>query len=483
MTGEYRLYMELIFAGAVLLTILFANNIFLYKQKITDYISLMMIAGVFVCIFEILWALLDGNPNLRALSYITASCYSIAFLIFGVLMNRYCMDRFNLHPGRVGITIAYILPVAAFTLLCISTPWTKLVFWVDENGIIQEMVLFDYLFQILLYFYIFSPLLLAIYYLTVGKKRRPEGAEIPVSLFVFGVIAPVLYWLEQLFLGEELNPYVTMTLPIALALMYLITNVSTHTALDTRARIEAVETDLAIASRIQTGALPPVSPEFAEHGDVNLRCSMKTAKEVGGDFYDYFAIDDKRICFLVADVSGKGTPAALFMMTAKTIIRDYALACDNTSEIFAGANARMCESNDQNMFATSWIGILDTQTMTLQYTNAGHNYPILLKKGKPCEEIKGAHAMALAGFDFTEYEQDEIRLEEGDRLFLYTDGVTEAHNGDNNLYGTGRLEKVLDESRDSSGEQVMDNVFTDIEVFAEGSPQFDDITMVVLTIK
>ena len=246
---------------------------------------------------------------------------------------------------------------------------------------------------------------------------------------------------------------------------------------------ERIENEMKMASRIQSDALPSVAPEFANHLDLSLRGSMNTAKEVGGDFFDYFPIDDNRICFLIADVSGKGTPAALFMMTAKTMIKDYALTQDSTAAIFTAVNARLCEGNEAGMFATAWIGILDTQTKTLQYTNAGHNYPILLRRGQPCEEVKKVHGLFLGGMEYTRYKQSEITLSPGDRLLLYTDGVVEAHDRENNLYGMERLEAVLDSTRDCLGEEVLERIFNDVSAYAEGVPQFDDITMVVLTIK
>ena len=353
----------------------------------------------------------------------------------------------------------------------------------NEDGVIESMVLFESLFQGVVYFYAFSPLLIAIYFLTLGKKKRPAGGEIPTSVFVFGAIAPIIYWIQILILGEGADMYIETSLPTSLALVYLVTNLSTHAVLDTKAHIEAVETDLRIASKIQADALPPAAPDFEDFPQIILRGSMNTAKEVGGDFYDYFPIDENHLCFLIADVSGKGTPAALFMMKSKTMIKDYTLTKDTTSEIFNAVNARLCENNDEAMFATAWIGILDTRTMTLQYTNAGHNYPVLQRKGKPCELIESVHGLFLGGMDFTRYKQAEITLEPGDRLLLYTDGVTEAHDCENALYGTQRFKKILDSTRDEPGEKALENILADIRVFADGVPQFDDITMVVLTIK
>lgn len=483
MIAQDRLYLELLFVGALLLVILLVNNIFLYKQKITDYISRMTIAGIVMCAFEIAWMMVSEHPEINTVAYIAGCGYCISFVLFAAFLNRYLIDRIGIEINRTRLVIGYIIPVIVFALLCISTPWTHLLFIMTETGQVQEMILFETLFAGLLYFYVFSPILLAIYFLTIGKKKRPKNGEIPASLFVFCIMTPILYWLEELILGEKLSNYENLSLPVSIALVYLVTNVSTHTVLKSRAKVEAIETDLRIASKIQTDALPPTTPEFDKYLNIDMKCCLNTAKEVGGDFYDYFFIDENRMCFLIADVSGKGTPAALFMMTAKTIIKDYALFKESTSEILNEANVRLCENNKESMFATVWIGILDIRTMTLQYTNAGHNYPILQRKGKGCEELETVHGLMLAAFENTQYNQSEIHLEKGDRLLLYTDGATEAHNKDNELYGVERVERMLEDTRDCSGETTLDRMVENINTFAKGVSQFDDITMVIISIK
>lgn len=483
MNAADRLFLEILFVAAILMTILFVNNIFLYKQKIKDRISMMLISGIATCVFEIVWVVIEKHPALTVLTYLCVSLYCLLFVLFAALLNQYMLERLGLQPSKKWTFIGYVLPVAIIAVLCLTTHWTRLLFWVDQGGVVHTEVFFDTFFQGVVYLYMFTPLFIAIYYLTVGKNKRPAGVEIPSSLFVFGIMAPALYMLELLLLDEGMDAYENTSLPISLALVFLVTNVSTHKALNTLAKMEAVESDLRIASKIQADALPTVAPEFPEHPEVSLRASMNTAKEVGGDFYDYFAIDDYRICFLIADVSGKGTPAALFMMTAKTMIKDYATLKESTSEIFNAVNLRLCENNESGMFATAWIGILDTRTMMLQFTNAGHNYPVYMRAEEPCEMIKDVHGLFLGGMDLTRYKKAEIQLEPGDRLLLYTDGVVEAHDRDDKLYGDDRLMVMVEKTRDLPGEQVLERIFEDVGEFAAGVPQFDDITMVVLTIQ
>ena len=210
---------------------------------------------------------------------------------------------------------------------------------------------------------------------------------------------------------------------------------------------------------------------------------MDTAKEVGGDFYDCFEIDDNRVCFIMADVSGKGVPAALFMMTAKTMIKDYAMLKGSTAEIFTSVNKYLSENNEMGMFATAWIGIIDTKDMTLQYTNAGHNYPYIAHSGEDFTELKKKHGLFLAGMDDTEYRETELQLQKGDTLFLYTDGLTEAHNSADELYETKRLVELLNSVSDRSGKTLLPEIKRSVDEFAGAREQFDDITMMVINIK
>lgn len=249
---------------------------------------------------------------------------------------------------------------------------------------------------------------------------------------------------------------------------------------ESTARIGA---ELEMAEKIQKDMLPSIFPYFSEKEEFDLYASMTTAREVGGDFYDFFMIDESHLCLLISDVSGKGIPAAMFMMTAKTMIKDYALTKSCPADIFTAVNERLCENNEAGMFATAWIGILDLKTMIMQFTNAGHNFPLIQRKDMPCEMLDKKHGLFLAGMEGIVYKQDEIKLSCGDRLLLYTDGVTEAHNPKRELFGEERLMKILDAVKDEKGEKVLSAILNEVNAFAENTEQFDDITMSVLTIK
>lgn len=241
--------------------------------------------------------------------------------------------------------------------------------------------------------------------------------------------------------------------------------------------------ELEMAEKIQKDMLPNIFPTFSEKKEFDLFASMTTAREVGGDFYDFFMIDENRLCIVIADVSGKGIPAAMFMMTAKTMIKDYALTQTDTADIFTTVNDRLCDNNDAGMFATAWIGILDLRTRILQFTNAGHNFPMIQRNGMPCEALEKKHGLFLAGMEGIVYRQDEIQLSSGDRILLYTDGVTEAHNSQKELFGEDRLMNILNHTADKKGETVLSEILDQVETFAADTEQFDDITMLILTIK
>lgn len=241
-----------------------------------------------------------------------------------------------------------------------------------------------------------------------------------------------------------------------------------------------IDRELEFARSIQHSAIPSVFPPYPGHSEFDIYATMDTAKEVGGDFYDFYFVGENRLGFLIADVSGKGIPAAMFMMTAKTIIKGYAESGKPVDEVFTTANEKLCESNDAGMFVTAWMGVLDTVTGKVEFANAGHNPPLVRHADGGFEYLRSKPCFILAGMDGIKYRKNEFTLAPGDEIYLYTDGVTEATDSENNLYGEERLLALLNSMGDLSGEEICRAVKADIDAFVGDAPQFDDITMLYL---
>lgn len=241
-----------------------------------------------------------------------------------------------------------------------------------------------------------------------------------------------------------------------------------------------IDRELEFARSIQHSAIPTVFPPYPGHSEFDIYATMDTAKEVGGDFYDFYFVGENRLGFLIADVSGKGIPAAMFMMTAKTIIKGYAESGKPVDEVFTTANEKLCESNDAGMFVTAWMGVLDTVTGKVEFANAGHNPPLVRHAGGGFEYLRSKPCFIIAGMDGIKYRKNEFTLAPGDEIYLYTDGVTEATDSENNLYGEERLLALLNSMGDLSGEEICRAVKADIDAFVGDAPQFDDITMLYL---
>ena len=245
---------------------------------------------------------------------------------------------------------------------------------------------------------------------------------------------------------------------------------------------ERVSTELHMANRIQNSMLPGVFPPYPDRMEFDIYASMGAAREVGGDFYDFFLIDDDHLCMVMADVSGKGIPAALFMMISKVIIQSCAMLGRSASETLIKTNEAICSSNQEEMFVTVWLGILEISTGKIKASNAGHEYPALMKDGK-FSLLKDPHGLVIGGMDGVEYLEYEIDLKPGDKLFLYTDGVPEATDEDYNMFGTDRMIDVLNKDVQATPRQLLENMQIAVEHFVDGAEQFDDMTMLCLEYK
>lgn len=243
---------------------------------------------------------------------------------------------------------------------------------------------------------------------------------------------------------------------------------------------ERISAELNVATQIQADMLPRIFPAFPERKEFDIYASMKPAKEVGGDFYDFFLTDDDHLVLVMADVSGKGVPAALFMVIAKTLIKNRAQMGGTPAQILADVNRQLCEGNEAELFVTVWLAVLTISTGEGIAANAGHEHPVLRRAKGQYELVKYRHSPAVAAMDGIPFAEHEFRLYPGDSLFVYTDGIPEANDKENGLFGTDRMVDVLNRMPEAPPRKVLENMAEGIDAFSAGAEQFDDITMLCL---
>lgn len=243
---------------------------------------------------------------------------------------------------------------------------------------------------------------------------------------------------------------------------------------------ERIGAELDIATHIQSSMLPSSFPAFPGRKEFDIYATMDPAKEVGGDFYDFFLVDERHLAIVMADVSGKGVPAALFMVIGKTLIKDHTQPGIPLGDVFFHVNNLLCSSNSEGMFITAFEGVLDLVTGKFSYVNAGHEVPYICRKGQSYEPYAVKPGFVLAGMENMRYQEGSIQLEPGDKIFLYTDGLPEATNAHNELYGNKRLRGSLNKNRDRTLKELLFTMKADVDSFVAEAPQFDDMTMLVL---
>ena len=246
---------------------------------------------------------------------------------------------------------------------------------------------------------------------------------------------------------------------------------------------EQISAELNVATQIQADMLPRIFPAFPTRKEFDIYAVMEPAKEVGGDFYDFFLVDDDHLAMVVADVSGKGVPAALFMVIAKTLIKNRAQMGSSPEEVLKNVNNQLCEGNDAELFVTVWMGILEISTGKGWAVNAGHEHPVIRRGDGPYELVRYKHSPAVAVMQGLNFRQHEFQLNPGDALFVYTDGVPEATSASKELFGDERMLRVLNAHKGASPEELLPAMHREIDAFVGDAPQFDDITMLMLEYK
>ena len=243
---------------------------------------------------------------------------------------------------------------------------------------------------------------------------------------------------------------------------------------------ERIGTELSLASRIQENMLPGVFPAFPGRTEFDIYASMTPAKEVGGDFYDFFLVDEDHLALMIADVSGKGVPAALFMMATKILADVHTMSGLSPARVLETMNHQICSSNREEMFVTLWLGILEISTGKLTAANAGHEFPALALPGEDFRLYKDPHSFVVGGMDEMKYREYVLEMKPGARLFVYTDGLPEANDADGRQYGTDRMLSALNSAGNGTPEQILSHVTASVTGFTGDAEQFDDLTMLCL---
>ena len=313
------------------------------------------------------------------------------------------------------------------------------------------------------------------------RLRVAGGAGLLAALLAFSLVLTIDLYKA----GILTHP---LYLPIALTALYIL-SLAVHYVQASRARRllelekERIEAELSLATRIQISALPKEDPAFPDRKEFDLFADMKPAREVGGDFYDFFLIDDDHLGLVIADVSGKGVPAALFMMVSMSMIRQTAMQAGSGADpgaVLQAVNRQICSRNPEEMFVTVWLGILEISTGKLTCSDAGHEYPLLINADGSLKVVKEVHGFVLGAMEMIRYRSYSLLLEPGDTVFVYTDGVTEADNTEKELFGMDRLTDAVSESGNPAPRELVGQIETKVRAFAAGAPQADDMTMLCL---
>ena len=430
------------------------------------FVALLSTNGFSLFLDECAW-LVQGVPSLRIWNLII----NILFYANGIILLyqfwRYIRSALALNGEQVR-RASYALQIALIpaVLMCWINLFVPVYFSVDAMGVYRREALYPLGFAYGLFW--FCVLVLAL--LRSNAPRRQK------AVVVSFVTLPILNAIITFGTFGISTQYVATLVSIVLIYSVLFSERSRSLA--------ATQTELHTATRIQEAMLPNIFPPFPERSEFDLYASMDPAKEVGGDFYDFFLVDDDHLGIVMADVSGKGVPAALFMMASKILLQTSAMLGGAPAEILTKTNETICANNQAEMFVTVWLGILEISTGKLTAANAGHEYPVLQSaSGGQFDLLKDKHGFVIGGMPGMKYREYELQLKPGTKLFLYTDGVPEATDAGGNMFGTDRMLAALNEKTDCAPAQVLHHVRACVDDFVKDAEQFDDLTMLCLEYK
>ena len=426
------------------------------------FAELLMADTLALFLDEVSW-LVQGQADFAAVNAITNTLLYLDNCFIVILFWRYgafilqipkeTEHKVNRILSGLSILIEIVLVVNFFK---------PLLFSVDAQGVYRREALF---------LLALAPVLVVLPPLTrgfMGYNGPEKVKQVAALFFLLPLIGVALTCAE---FGISIQ-YSAVLLSILLALGVIVAYRGKS--------MTATRTELGMAARIQESMLPSTFPAFPDRPEFDLFASMDPAREVGGDFYDFFLIDDDHLALLIADVSDKGVPAALMMMSAKILIHYRACQGGTPAQILMDVNKELCDKNDTGMFVTVWMGILDTRGGALTCVNAGHENPLVKRAGGAFRLFQDKHGMPLGVMKGMRYQDYTLQFNPGDSIFVYTDGVPEANNLSEELYGLQRLEAALRGLDDPSPQDVLKAVRADVDAFVGTAKQFDDLTMLCM---
>lgn len=403
-----------------------------------------------------------GVPELSRFTFLFVMLSKIFDLVMILFFYRYVRITLG-FKGRLSKWADKGLPILMGLefLVMLSNIIRPTTFMIDANGMYQATAASSAEDVFLAVASIISTILII-------RSESPRSQKIAALTFIF---LPVVNYATM---GGEFGnaSQYGMVLMSLIIIFCIIFN-------DKSSKLASTQTELNMATEIQASMLPSIFPAFPRREEFDLYASMDPAKEVGGDFYDFFMIDDDHLGIVIADVSGKGVPAALFMMISKTIVQNFAKLGISAAEVLNKANESLCAQNKMQMFVTTWIGILEISTGKMNCASAGHEYPAICHDGK-YELFRDKHGLVLGGMDIARYRDYEVTLDRGDKVFVYTDGVPEATNANTEMFGTDRMIDALNSDAGAAPKDVLRIVRAAVDDFVGSAEQFDDLTMVCL---
>lgn len=453
------------FVGEVILICSIIDDAKHSHEDLIFFTTILVITFVLLFLDEAAW-LVDGMQGSTYCALFVNTFYYLLGQLLALVFWYYNASIIGLQRPKV-LFMSKIINVAAviWAISVILNVKFGYYFYIDKHYVYQRAP-----WNFVSYLFAHGVLLTAFF--MILKNRALFDFHQRIAMFVY-ILLPFAVSVALMFVYEY--SFLYSSIMLATLVMYCMLNVS-------RSKQTArSDYDLHLAAKIQSDALPKDFPAFPNRNEFDLFACMLPARDIGGDFYDFYMIDDDKLALVIADVSGKGMPAALFMMAAKNLIKSVCrIRRDTPADILETVNRQLCDGNEESFFITAWFGILTISSGELQYANAGHEHPAICRKGASYNLRKEKHSLPLAVDKDTEFRNESIRLNKGDMVYLYTDGVTDSRNQDGILFGEKRLLEALNRETNIEVKKVTENVLWNIDGFIGDAVQHDDITMLIL---